>query len=352
MLLKKLFLLVCGLVIVLPSMVGYAQDDAESSMDITIRFAAIVGNDVVACGQEYADVGAGNTTIEIADFRFYIYDIYLLDAENTPTPFQLEQDGLWQFENIALLDFEDGTGRCEFGTAALNASLEGTAPVGEYVGLMFKVGIPFERNHADVTTAPSPLNLPSLWWNWQIGYKFMRIDILTADTDVSAWNIHLGSTGCDSAAAVVAPAEICSRPNVPAVMLENFDFENDVVVADLTTLLSGINLAENDPMPPGCQSGFDDPDCPTLFENLGMSVDNGACVDDCLQQTFFHVANRADVIIIEDVNMTPDMSGMDLSTEDHSAHGHDDSEAEIHDVHSGHDNHDDMEMDDNTTTSE
>lgn len=53
------------------------------------------------------------------------------------------------------------------------------AGAGRYTGLAFDMGVPFALNHADVTAAPSPLNIQALWWNWQGGYKFMRVDMRT-----------------------------------------------------------------------------------------------------------------------------------------------------------------------------
>ena len=76
------------------------------------------------------------------------------------SPSCTEQDGLWQYENVALLDFEDKTGGCrDVGTVETNAQVVGTVPEGDYTGLTFDLGVPFELNHIDASTAPSPLNV-------------------------------------------------------------------------------------------------------------------------------------------------------------------------------------------------
>ncbi len=78
----------------------------------------------------------------------------------------LEQDGVWQHEDVALLDFENKAGACANGTVELNTSVRGTVPAGtRSSGLRFKLGVPFALNHANAATAPSPLNLTAMFWN-------------------------------------------------------------------------------------------------------------------------------------------------------------------------------------------
>src|SRR5690606_33699956 len=120
--------------------------------------------------------------------------IELLDGQGNGTPLTLEQDGLWQYEDVALLDFEDGTGLClDAGTAELNDTVIGSVPAGDYVGVRFLLGVPFELNHQDVGMAPSPLNVPSMFWTWQGGYKFARVDLRNDNPDGDSWFWHQGS---------------------------------------------------------------------------------------------------------------------------------------------------------------
>jgi len=272
------------------------------------------------CGESYAGLGADGAEVQFNDFRFYVSNVQLLTADGATVPMQLEQDGIWQHENVALLDFEDGTATCsEIGNASLNGEVIGMAPAGEYVGLTFDMGVPFELNHLDVTLAPSPLNIAALWWNWQGGYKFIRLDLVTDAEENSAYNIHLGSTGCDSPAAAIAPEEPCARPNLPSITIDEFDFENDVIVADLGGLLTDVPLYEREPMPPGCMSGVDDADCPAVFPNFGLSLEDGTCTDgDCSAQSFFRVAAADDVTLVERTDMS--MEDMDMGGESHE-HG-------------------------------
>src|SRR5690606_25468578 len=87
--------------------------------------------------------------------------------------------GLWQHENLALLDFEDKTGACANGTTPTNTSVRGTVPPGSYVGLAFDVGVPAALNELDAASSetPSPLNLTAMYWSWTTGYKYLRVDV-------------------------------------------------------------------------------------------------------------------------------------------------------------------------------
>ena len=78
-------------------------------------------------------------------------------------------------DDTALLDFENATGGCVNGTPDVNDRVTGTAPAGHYTGLRFTLGVPFNKNHTDLTTQPSPLNLTALAWVWNAGRKFARL---------------------------------------------------------------------------------------------------------------------------------------------------------------------------------
>ena len=255
--------------------------------EVTIRFAATVGNRPVACGIVYDGLGAEASTISLNDYRFFVSNVRLINAEGQEVPVELVQDGFWQYENVALLDFEDGSGLCsETGTAEMNDKIVGSVPQDSYTGIVFDLGVPFELNHLDTATAPAPLNLPAMWWNWRAGYKFVRIDLQTPQGQAPQWFIHLGSTGCQAADSSTPPQEPCSNPNLPSVRLESFDPLRNFIVADLASLVANVNLVENTPQPPGCMSGMQDPDCVDLFPAFGLELSSGAVSG---TQSFFRV---------------------------------------------------------------
>ncbi|MCI5064865.1 metallo-mystery pair system four-Cys motif protein [bacterium] len=250
----------------------------------SIRFAARVMGEEARCGQAYEGVGAGGTTIRIQDLRFYLSQLILLTAEGNEVPVELVEDGKWQHGGVALLDFEDATGACsELGTADTNSVVNFTAPTGNYTGLRFSVGVPFESNHQDATTAPAPLNLGAMQWNWQAGYKFIRIDLLNENTAPdNRWFLHLGSTGCESDSRITVPTTTCARPNTVEVELDNFNPSENTVVLDIGMFLQGIDLSQNTPETlPGCMSTPTDPECPQVFQRLGLDIASGQPISPC-----------------------------------------------------------------------
>ncbi|WP_437728937.1 MbnP family copper-binding protein [Sorangium sp. So ce861] len=246
---------------------GMGGDDAS----IALRFEGRVGEDVFSCGETYA-LGTASTEVGISDFRLYIHDIRLHRADGDDVPVTLDQDGLWQFQDLVLLDFEDKTGSCANGTEPTNGEVRGTVPQGTYDGLSFKLGVPFALNHDDVATAPSPLNLSGLFWSWEAGYKFARIDTVPAEGS-ERFFLHLGSTGC-VAGEDGAVAE-CDRPNVAEVVLTGFDPLTTTVLVDFAALVAASDLSTDGGGAPGCMSGTEDPECAAIFERLGIDIADG-----------------------------------------------------------------------------
>ena len=245
---------------------------AQTPQPIAIRFAATAGGAAVGCGQSMAAIGTTQSTINIVDFRFYVSKLRLLKADGSETPVALTQDGLWQVDDVALLDFEDATGACANGTPETRHVIEGTAPAGDYSGVRFEVGLPFEKNHADSTLAPSPLNLSRMFWNWNAGYKFMRLDIRSSGQP-RGWLVHLGSTGCAPAGSATTVPVSCANRNAVTVDLPSFAPAREVVEMDVAALFATSNVDVNtDKTALGCMSGPSDPECAGLFGQLGLAI--------------------------------------------------------------------------------
>lgn len=252
---------------------------------VKLNFAAEVNGQTFACGRQYPAIGTTRSTITPADFRYYVSEVQLLTADGRAVPVQLEQDGVWQLENIALLDFEDASGPCRNGTRAMNTSVRGQVPAGRYTGVRFTLGIPFERNHGDPTVSPAPLNSTAMFWNWQGGYKFLKFDTtssgITPETPAAAsaqgpvtrYSVHLGSTVCAAASRTSAPST-CQNPNRVTVEFRNFDLSSGTIVADMGRVLKGANVDVNAPKTsPGCMSFPGDADCPSVMGALGLAYD-------------------------------------------------------------------------------
>ncbi|MCB9594147.1 MAG: metallo-mystery pair system four-Cys motif protein [Sandaracinaceae bacterium] len=236
---------------------------------VTLTFAGLVGGQPAACGTTYSGVGSTATDLELEDFRLYVHDVRLVTESGEEVAVTLDDDD-WQVDDIALLDFEDGTAGCESGNPGTNATVRGTVPDGSgpFVGVRFRLGVPFDRNHADASTAPAPLSFGSMFWSWNLGYKFLRVDARTTGLP-EGWLLHLGSTGCEGDGR--GNVSGCAADNIVDVELTGFDPASDTIAVDLADVLSGADLDVNAGGAPGCQSGVDDTDCGPVFDGLGLS---------------------------------------------------------------------------------
>ena len=253
------------------------------TQDVTIRFAAHVNGQPFECGKSYPDIGTTRSLMTPSDFRMYVSEVHLINRQGQAVKVELEQDKVWQLENIALLDFENAQGPCRNGTPAMNQTVRGRVPAGQYQGLRFTLGVPFARNHGDPTVAPAPLSSTAMFWNWQGGYKFLKFDAATSGQQAvtappaahgggsaSGFSVHLGSTSCASASKTTAPTA-CLQPNRVVVDFPAFDVNKHVVVADIGPVLAKANVDINTPgTSPGCMSFLGDADCVAIMPALGL----------------------------------------------------------------------------------
>jgi uncharacterized repeat protein (TIGR04052 family) len=248
---------------------------------VTVRFRGMVGAEPFVCGNRYHGIGSTHKDFIPADFRFYVHDVRLRTADGKEVPLRLDQDGVWQYRNVALLDFENKVSPCNDGTPQTNVAVHGVAAPLTYTGVRFFLGVPFEMDHVNAATAPSPLNLDGMFWSWQDGYKFLRIDAA-----FDSVRVHIGSTGC-----VLGPHRVvvsCGRPNVAEINLDHFDPSKNVIAADIAALLSDSDLgATRANTPPGCQSDPGDTACVPIFKNIGINLGDGSPTPG--SQKFFRV---------------------------------------------------------------
>ncbi len=223
-----------------------------------------------------------DVALQVKDFRFFVSNIRMITEEGEEVRLNMINDGKWQYNNIALLDFENGTGECrEKGTPETNTVVRGNIKGQKFKELVFNLGIPKEYNHTDNASMPSPLNLGAMFWSWQSGYKFARFDFVTnGNASEKFWFIHLGSTGCTSIAKSMPPSKPCLRPNLPEIHIKDFNLDQNAIVLDLNRFLQGL-------VPETCMSDPSNGACATLFERLGMSLETGACFEGCGGQQIF-----------------------------------------------------------------
>jgi uncharacterized repeat protein (TIGR04052 family) len=251
-----------------------ACDSSSGELEVEIPFAAWVGSQPLACGTTYPNIGTTQSTFTIKDFKMYVSDVALVSRAGAEVPLTLTQDGIWQRDRVALLDFENDSGDCDTGSAETNLSVRGTAPDGDYEGLRFTVGLPSELNHLDAATAAAPLNAPGMWWTWKGGYKYIRLDVKSRGN--STYFFHLGADQCDGDSTT---GYTCASGNTPRISLDAFEPDASKVRFDVATLWAEVDLDRQIDMQTdfiqGCMSSATDPECPTVMSRIGLSPSGG-----------------------------------------------------------------------------
>lgn len=235
---------------------------SSPEMQLRIPFVAHFDGQEIGCSRS-------TTGLSLSDLRFFVSSVRAIRDDGVAVDLVLQPDNQWQLADLALLDLEDGTGACDNGTPPTNKVLRGTLPAGEYRGLLFTVGVPFELNHADPLLAAAPLDDTAMHWHWRAGYKFMRAGVRTADDGF--W-FHLGSTGCEG---TVQNITGCRFPNRVEVLLPEFVPGGDSVAVDLAALVGAT----------ACSSGPAEQSCEVPFRALGLDFATGFFLD---TQNVFH----------------------------------------------------------------
>ena len=197
---------------------------------VTIAFAAKVGSAAFKCGSMFGGMGSTSVMAEPVDFRFYVHDVKLTDDKGSTVALTLDE-GPYQHSGVALLDFEDGTARCPQGDTSIHTAITGSAPAGKFTGISFKLGVPLEQNHQNVTASAAPLDKSSLFWSWKSGHIFFAATTVAMGPSKDGGTegvpnehfTHVGSTGCSGDPAAGTPITSCTRPNRASVSLTAFD---------------------------------------------------------------------------------------------------------------------------------
>ncbi len=284
----------------LTALLGGCGDDLPGEpelVDVTLPFAFEIGGRPFSCGASYDGLGTTATSYTITDARFFVHGVELIDTRGGLHPLALT-DGPFQGQGVALLDFESGCG--DDGTTALHTALTGAAPDLRYRGVRFTLGLPPEQNFVDLAAAAAPLDVTGMFWIWQFGYKFLKVDGMarTAETAQPApaaapFFVHLGANGCPGTNIGAPPTGPCVNPNqVTYELALDPAFEPatsaivPTLVADLAPVLAASNLEVNMPgTPPGCMSDPKDNECAAILPRLGVDLGAGAGAE----QAFFRV---------------------------------------------------------------
>lgn len=132
--------------------------------------------------------------------------------------------------------------------------------------LRFDLGVPFTENHKNPLTQDSPLNQSDMFWNWQLGHKFLRLDLRNNNpvNRHTGWHFHLGSTGCKSASVMRSPSQRCTQPNR---FTYEVDLTSNTLILDLKPLLDTV-LSKQEFHSQSCMSESQNIVCLMLLKTL------------------------------------------------------------------------------------
>ena len=238
----------------------------------------VLGLLLVACSprEEAVQLRFTLTDPTVHRLQFYVHDVQLL-SEGGAQPLALDERAPWQSDRVALLDFSS--------EAAARNTVEGHAPGARYTGVRFAVGVPFDLNHQNQLTASAPLDRGEMFWSWQSGYKFLRLDLAAGEHQAA---FHLGSTGCSSASALRPPQEPCAQPNVIHVELTGFDPSTQPIVVKTAEIAAAVAQGAS----AACTGDYSRPHCARAFAVTGLNLESGMCASDastCTAQRLFEI---------------------------------------------------------------
>lgn len=243
-----------------------------------IKFDVVSGSAKVSCTGTIPGTIANTTSSTLKDLRFYVHEIKLIQRDGSKVDFSINQEDTWQiasgsnsfgsYPGVALLDFEDATNNCSGGTTEMNKSVRGSAPIGDYTGIEFKIGVPFYLNHMNSTTATAPLNSSAMYWAWNSGYKFAKIEFTASSTN----NFHLGSQSCTGNA--TGPVNTCGKPNIPTIEITgstSINTTTQAVTLDINKLYNGAD-ASGTAINVCMGAGNGTAACQFMYTNLGLNI--------------------------------------------------------------------------------
>lgn len=276
-------------------------DDGPKKVEI--QFAAVSGTTPITCASTLTGLGTTNATGTLADNRFYISNVKLVKADGTTAALTLDTTDDFNAtkgtDTVTLIDLEDKTGTCA-GTTAMNTSIKGTVPAGDYVGVKMTLGVPFSMNHTDQSAAtsvtPAVINNavhPGMAWSWAGGRKFTKIEVTNSTWTAPFFYVHLGSTGCTGTNPAAGVVDSCARPDRVDFSLASFNPDTQKVAVDVKGLLSGNDVTVSLSGPtPGCMSAAADLDCNAIFDAFSLNLTTGQTVNNGANQRLFKVISK------------------------------------------------------------
>lgn len=214
-----------------------------------IEFVPHFNGEVLTCNQNFI---VDETQWRIEQLQFFISSIEI--KENNQWHKTKLEKSPYQTESIALL------GEYCADITQKNWQLNLTNVSEKATEIRFTLGLPFAINHLNPLTQESPLNIPSMFWGWQKGHKFLRLEMASTNDN---WLFHLGSVGCKASSPLRAPKQECMYPNRYSYQI-SLSNPKDKVSFELSSLLNGLKLSSET----SCQSSPVNKHCQQLLKNL------------------------------------------------------------------------------------
>jgi uncharacterized repeat protein (TIGR04052 family) len=224
-----------------------------------LRIIAVFGQQPIDCSPSLV---VNNVQWQIDQLQFFVSQVDYQTTTGIWHPWPMKTMP-YQSNNVALLGEN-----CQNNSSSQVNWLIDFKPVvklSEVTAIRFNLGVPFTLNHLNPLIQNSPLNDSSMFWVWQTGHKFLRLE-MSSETD--DWLFHLGSTGCKAASAMRAPELPCLQPNLQRFHV-NTDFSQGehAIIFDLSKLIHNVTLSRQN----GCQSEPENVACQQLLTNIGLT---------------------------------------------------------------------------------
>jgi uncharacterized repeat protein (TIGR04052 family) len=236
----------------------------ESGKSQSFTFKLALNNKLLTCADLTNGVLLQGQYWQIDTLKFFVHQLVLVQNQHNELVELIPSD--WQTNRVALLSLEPGL--CaeveEQADEVKNQALyfKSTSMAKTSSSIRLTIGVPFEENHKNPLIQPSPLNLPIMFWSWQLGHKFLRWDMTRVG---SSWSYHLGSIGCESASSVRAPKSPCIEPNTVSLELNKPNNDNNTIWIHLDRVIEGLDLNDSS----SCVlHGTTESSCATLIQNL------------------------------------------------------------------------------------
>lgn len=232
-------------------------DKPQNSLSAPITFKPVFNGKIINCNSQFLH---SEQQWHYTQLQFFISDI---QAKNNAGEWQnlpLKKSVFQSNNSVLLGEHCDESDTQKPNSTNWQLVLADNTNLNNFSHIRITLGLPFKVNHLNPLTQDSPLNIPSMFWSWQGGHKFLRLELLSASDH---WLFHLGSVGCKAASPMRAPLQECLHPN-----RYTYEFalkkNTPMITLVLDKLLNHINLSEQT----SCQSSQDNHNCQTLFENL------------------------------------------------------------------------------------